>query len=178
MACVVLLCMSVYTKYTCIWLCFASFLLILLSCSLVSNILGPFGLSPARLPCPWDFQARMLEWVAVFLLQGIFLIQGLNWHLLYLLHCRWILYQLSYQGSHHCYWLDFGFVQLLSCVQLFETPWTAARTGFLVLHHLPEVAKTYVHWVGDAIQLSRPLSSPSPPAFSLSQHQDLFLIRF
>ena len=46
--------------------------------------------------------------------------------------------------------------------------------GFPVLHHLPELAQTYVHWVGDAIQPSHPLSSPSPPAFNLSQHQGLF----
>ena len=46
--------------------------------------------------------------------------------------------------------------------------------GFLVHHQLPELAKTHVHRVGDAIYLSHPLSSPSPPAFSLSQHQGLF----
>ena len=49
------------------------------------------------------------------LLQGIFLIQGSNSGLL---HCRWILYRLS----HH----QFSSVQLLSCIQLFATPWTAA----------------------------------------------------
>ena len=43
-----------------------------------------------------------------------------------------------------------------------------------VHHQLPELAKTHVHWVGDAIQPSHPLSSPSPLAFNLSQHQDLF----
>ena len=37
-----------------------------------------------------------------------------------------------------------------------------------------ELAQTHVHWVGDAIQPSHPLSSPSPPAFDLSQHQGLF----
>ena len=46
--------------------------------------------------------------------------------------------------------------------------------GFPVLHHLPELAQTHVHRVGDAIQASHPLSSPSPPALSLSQHQGLF----
>ena len=39
---------------------------------------------------------------------------------------------------------------------------------------LPELAQTHVHWVGDAIQPSHPLLSPSPPAFNLSQHQGLF----
>ena len=38
--------------------------------------------------------------------------------------------------------------------------------GFPVLHHIPKLAQTHVHWVGDAIQPSCPLSSPSPPVFS------------
>ena len=46
--------------------------------------------------------------------------------------------------------------------------------GFPVLHHLLESVQTHVHWVSDAIQSSRPLLSPSPPAFNLSQHQGLF----
>ena len=45
--------------------------------------------------------------------------------------------------------------------------------GVPVLDHLPELAQTPVHWVGDAIQPSHPLSSPSPLAFNLSQHQGL-----
>ena len=47
-------------------------------------------------------------------------------------------------------------------------------SGFPVLHHLPEFAQTHVHWGGDAIQPSHPLSSPSPPALNLSQNQGLF----
>ena len=43
-----------------------------------------------------------------------------------------------------------------------------------VLRWLPEFAETHVHWVGDAIQPSLPLSSPSPPAPNLFQHQGLF----
>ena len=46
--------------------------------------------------------------------------------------------------------------------------------GFPVHHQLPELTQTHVHWVGDAIQPSHPLSSPCPPAFNLSQHQGLF----
>ena len=46
--------------------------------------------------------------------------------------------------------------------------------GFPVHHQLPELAQTHVHRVGDAIQPSQPLSSPSLPAFDLSQHQGLF----
>ena len=48
------------------------------------------------------------------------------------------------------------------------------QPGFPVLHHLWEFAQIYVHWVSDAIQPSHPLSSPSPLAFNLSQHQGLF----
>ena len=53
-------------------------------------------------------------------------------------------------------------------------PMDWSTPGFPVLHHLLELAQTHVHRVGDAIQPSRPLSSPSPPALSLSQHQGLF----
>ena len=42
-----------------------------------------------------------------------------------------------------------------------------------VYHQLPEFTQIHVHWVSDAIQPSHPLSSPSPPAFNLSQHQGL-----
>ena len=46
--------------------------------------------------------------------------------------------------------------------------------GLPVHHQLPESTQIHVHWVDDAIQPSHLLSSPSPPAFSLSQHQSLF----
>ena len=46
-------------------------------------------------------------------------------------------------------------------------PMDCSIPGFPVPHHLSELAHTYVHWVGDAIQPSRPLLSPSPPAFNL-----------
>ena len=60
-----------------------------------------------------------------------------------------------------------------SCLTLCG-PMDCCTPGFPVHHQLPELAQTHVHWVGDAIQPSHPLSSPSPPAFNLSQHQDLF----
>ena len=56
---------------------------------------------------------------------------------------------------------------------VFATPWTAACQVSLSISN-SEFTQTHVHWVGDAIQPSHPLSSPSPPAFSLSQHQGLF----
>ena len=50
--------------------------------------------------------------------------------------------------------------------------------GFPVHHQLLEPTQTQVHCNGDAIQPSHPLSSPSPPAFNLSQHQGLFQSQF
>ena len=53
-------------------------------------------------------------------------------------------------------------------------PVNCSTPGLPVHHQLPEFTKTHVHRVGDAIQPSHPLSSPSPPAPNPSQHQSLF----
>ena len=53
-------------------------------------------------------------------------------------------------------------------------PVDCSMPGFPVRHQLLELGQTHVHRVSDAIQPSHPLSSPSPPAFNLSQHQGLF----
>ena len=50
--------------------------------------------------------------------------------------------------------------------------------GFSVHYQHPKLVQTHVHWVGNAIQPSHPLSFPSPPAFNLAQHQGLFHIRY
>ena len=52
-------------------------------CSVVSDTLRPHGLEPARLLCPWDFPGKNTEVGCHFLLQGIFLTQGSNLHLLH-----------------------------------------------------------------------------------------------
>ena len=52
-------------------------------------------------------------------------------------------------------------------------PMDCSTSGLPVHPRLPGFTQTHVHWVGDAIQPSHPLSSPSPPAFNLSQHQGL-----
>ena len=101
------------------------------------------------------------------LLHGIFPTQGSNPGLP---HCRQILNHLSHQGSPL---LTISSVQLLSRVQLFVTPWTAAHQAS-IHHQLLELAQTHVHQVSDAIQPSHPLSSPSPPTLHLSQHRGLF----
>ena len=56
----------------------------------------------------------------------------------------------------------------------FCAPMDCSTAGFTVHRQLPEFAQTLVHRVGDAVQPSHPLSSPPPPAFSLSQHQGLY----
>ena len=67
----------------------------------------------------------------------------------------------------------FSSVQSLSRVWLCN-PMNCSMPGLPVHHQLPEFTQTHDHRVGDAIQPSHPLSSPSPPAPNLSQHQSLF----
>ena len=90
-------------------------------------------------------------------------------------------------------WLEIGLPHFLSCWKSLMHNWrfsvqfssvtqsvrlcnplNCSTPGLPVHHQLPEFTQTHVHWVGDAIQPSHPLSSPSPPAFNLSQHQGLF----
>ena len=71
----------------------------------------------------------------------------------------------------------FSSIQFYSVTQSCQTlcnPMDCSRPGFPAHHQLPELAQTHVYWVGDAIQPSHPLLSPSPPIFNLSQHQGLF----
>ena len=86
-----------------------------LSRSVVSDSLWPFGQQPARFLSPWDSPGKNNGVGCHALLQGIFPTQGLN---LGLLHCRWILYHLSHQGSQeklHIYnlWVLLIFVVVL-----------------------------------------------------------------
>ena len=60
-----------------------------------------------------------------------------------------------------------------SCPTLHD-PMDCSTPGLPVHHQLSELTQTHVHQISDAIQPSHPLSSPSPPAFNLSQHQGLF----
>ena len=72
------------------------------------------------------------------------------------------------------YWGMDGYVQFSSVTQSCLTlcdPMDCSTLGLPVHHQLPEFTQTHVHWVGDAIQPSHPLSSPSPPALNVSQHQ-------
>ena len=68
-------------------------------------------------------------------------------------------------------------VQSSSVAQLCLTlcdPMNRSMPGLPVHHQLPEFTQNHIHQVGDAIQPSHPLSSPSPPALNPSQDQSLF----
>ena len=107
-------------------------------------------------------------------LQRIFPTQGLN---SCLLPCRQIFYHWATRESlvseDATYKKIFSFFNQFSSVSqsrlYFCAPIDFSTPGFLVHHQLPENASTHVYQVGDAIQSSRPLSSPSPPfAFNFS----------
>ena len=66
------------------------------ACSVISDSLGPHGLEPARLLCPWNSPGKNTGAGCHFLLQVVFPTQGCNPGLL---HCKQILYCLSHQGS-------------------------------------------------------------------------------
>ena len=97
------------------------------------------------------FQARMLEWVAIPFSKRSSQHRNQT--------------RVSYTGGS----IQFSSVTQ-SCLTLCDSM-DCSTPGFPVHHQL---AQTHVHWVDDAIQLSHPLSSPSPPAFKLSQHQSIF----
>ena len=89
------------------------------------------------------------------------------------LHIRWAKYwNFSFSISPYNEHLWFSSVTQ-SCPTLCN-PMNCSTPDLPVYHQLPEFTQTHVHQVGDAIQPSHPLSSPSPPAPNPSQHQSLF----
>ena len=87
----------------------------------------------------------------------------------------WILYHFSPR-----YWLwktkkllfsPYCYFSVAKSCQNLCNPMDCSILVSSVLHYVPEYSQIHIHWVGDAIQSSHPLSSPSPLAFHLSQHQ-------
>jgi len=79
-----------------------------------------------------------------------------------------------FESNSFSWWIVlilFSSGQSLSCVRLFVTPKDCSTPGLPVHHQLLEFTQTHVHWVGDAIQPSHPLSFPTPSAFNPCQHQ-------
>ena len=108
-------------------------------------------------------QARVLEWVATAFSVRYRL--GMWYHRITNDCADNACYPLTEETS--------GQFSAQSCPTLCH-PMNHSMPGLPVHHQLPESTQTHIHWVGDAIQPSHPLSSPSPPALNLSQHQGLF----
>ena len=105
------------------------------------------------------FQASVLEWTAIAL--------SIYMHT-YIYMCIYI---------HICVCIYIYVYQFISVTHSCPTlcdPMNHSTPGLPVHHQLPESTQTHVHQVGDAIQPSLPLLSPSPPAPNPSQHQSLF----
>ena len=144
--------------------------------SIECNCLQPHRLYHISLLCVWNSPGKSTGVGCHSLLQGIFPNEGWN---LGLPHCRWILYNLSSRKAES--WTQIclisSSVQFSSVTQSCPTlcnPMNRSTPGLPVHYHLPEFTQTHMHWVGDAIQPSHPLSSPIPPAPNPSQHQGLF----
>ena len=123
----------------------------------------PMNCSPTRPLCPWNSLDKKTGMGCHFLLQGIFPTQGSN---LGLPHCR----QTPKWATREAY-IQFSSVAQ-SCLTLCD-PMNSSMPGLPVHHQLPEFTQIHVPGVGDAIQPSHSLSSPSPPAPNPSQHQGL-----
>ena len=139
------------------------------------TLCSPMDCSPLGSPVPGIPQARILGVGCHALLQRIFPIQGSNPCLLGFLHWQMGSSPLAPPAEpatlvDSCHYSLFS--QSLSCVQLSD-PKSCRVPGFPVLHYILGLAQTHVHWIGDAIQPSHPLSPLSPSAPSLSQHQGL-----
>ena len=97
------------------------------------------------------------------------LTQGSNLPFLCLLYYRWVLYLWATGKPAYMYISSVA----QSCPTLSD-PMNCSMPGLPVHHQFPEFTQIHIHWVGDAIQPSHPLSSPLPPAPNPSQHQSLF----
>ena len=152
------------------------------------TLCDPIDGSPPGCPIPGILQARTLEWVAISFSnawKGKVNVKSLS--CVRLLATPWTA---AYQAppsmgfSRQEYWSGlplpspkFSSVQFNSVTRscpILCDPMNLSMPDFPVHHQLLESIQTHVHWVGDAVQPSRLLSSPSPPALDLSQHQGLF----
>ena len=110
-------------------------------------------------------QAIILEWVAVSFSMGSSWLR--DWLYISCIGRRILYHWASWEALTVC----ISSVQSLSRVPTLCDPMNRSTPGLPVHYQLPESTQTYVHWVSDAIQPSHPLSSPSPPALNLTQHQ-------
>ena len=115
-----------------------------------------------RLLCPWNSPGKNTQWVAISFSRGYSWPRDLTW-----VSCigRWILY----------HWYSFSSVTQL-CLTLCD-PMDCSTPGFPIHYQLPEL-QIHVHRVGDAIQPSHPLVSPSPPTLMLGKIESFTVSQF
>jgi len=143
--------------------------------SVMCDSLRPMNYSLSGCPVHGIFEARILEWVAITF-PGDISNPGIE-------PGSPALQADSLPSEQYCLGLPLTLshlkisLQFSSITQSYLTlcdPKDCSTPGLPVHHQLLEFTQTHVHWVGDAIQTSHPLLSPSPPTFDLSQNQDLF----
>ena len=134
------------------------------SLQLCPPLCDPMDHSPRGSSAHGDLPGKNIRVGCHARVQGIFPTQWLNPRVLFLLH-----WQAGSLPQHHLSSVHFSH----SVSPNLGNPMDYSKPDFLVHHQLPGLAQTYVHWVDDAIHPPHPLSSPSPPDFSLSQHQGL-----
>ena len=139
--------------------------LLIHSCLTLCNLIdcGPPGSSVHGI-----LQARILQWIAISFSRGSSPPRDLTQVSRIVGRC----FTVWATRETLIIWYQFSSV-IQSCLTLCD-PMNHCTPGLPVHHQLLEFTQTHVHWVGDAIQPSYPLSSPSPPAPNPSQHQDLF----
>ena len=139
------------------------------------TLCNPTDCSPPGSSIHGILQARILEWVAITFSRGF------SWprdqtHMSCISRQILLLSEPPGKPLHTTIFFSwrFEFSSVTQSCPTFYNPMDHGTPGLPVHHQLLEFNQTHVHWVGDAIQPSHPLSSPSPPAFNLSQHQGLF----
>ena len=143
--------------------------------SIMSDSLDPMDCSPPGSSVHGILQARILEWVAMPSSRGSSPPRDQT-----CISCtagEFFNHWATWEAQKEVMANKFSSVQFSSVAQSCLTlcdPMNCSTPGLPVHHQLPELTQTHVHRVSDAVQPSHPLSSPSPPAFNLSQHQGLF----
>ena len=150
------------------------------SCSVVSDSLQPHGLQHAKLPCASPTPGACLnscpfsQWCHPTISSSVVPFSHLQ---SFPASRSFSMSQFFTSGGQSILKLRFSSVHVSSVAQSCPTlcdPMNRSTPGLPVHHQLPEFTQTHVHRGGDAIQPSHPLSSPSPPVPTPSQHQGLF----
>ena len=137
--------------------------------------------------CFYFYRYFLISLLIYSLIHSLFNTVLFNYHIfinfpVFFLLFLFVLVQLSNSLRPHelqharlpCPWLSPQFRSVTQSCLTFWDPMNCSMPGLPVHHHLPEFTQTHVYWVGDAIQPSHPLSSPSLLAPNLFQHQSLF----